>query len=219
MSTVLIDSIKTASMITDKVLVSFSGGKDSVAVLNLCKKYFKEVQPFFMYYVKGLSFQEKLLQYYEKVLNIKIIRIPHFELSQFMRYGTFRQYDLNIPIITVKETYDYVRELTGIYWIAGGERIDDSIVRRAMIKNSGSIDEKRGRFFPVAYWNKKEVLKYVKHNKLKVSGESEKLGFSFRSLNSKDLIKIKKFYPNDYKKIKEWFPFAEASVKQGELYE
>ena len=35
-------------------------------------------------------------------------------------------------------------------------------ISRAMIKHSGSIDKKRGRFYPVAYWSKSEVLNYIK---------------------------------------------------------
>lgn len=36
-------------------------GKDSIAVMDLCFKYFKHVQPFFMYMVPGLQFQEEAL--------------------------------------------------------------------------------------------------------------------------------------------------------------
>ena len=57
----LLDVIKTQSQITDSVLVSFSMGKDSIVTLDLCMKYFKHVQPFFMYLVPGLKFQDEAL--------------------------------------------------------------------------------------------------------------------------------------------------------------
>lgn len=41
------------------------------------------------------------------------------------------------------------REKTGMYWIAVGERMDDSLIRRGRIHNSSSIDEDRGRLYPV----------------------------------------------------------------------
>ena len=215
----LFRSVETAAAITDRVLVSFSGGKDSVVTLDLCMRHFKHVECFFMYQVRGLSFQESILRYYEDKYGIPIHRIPHFELSDWLRNGLFRSYDFSCPIVSVKETYDYVREGTGIWWIAAGERIADSMWRRAMIKSSGTIDVKRGRFYPVAEWNKDHVRGYIKQRRLKVGIESEKLGFSFRSFAPQDLIAIRQFFPKDYAKIKEWFPLVDVSIIQHEIKE
>lgn len=165
-----------------------------------------------MYQVPGLSFQEAICRYYEDKYGIPIYRIPHFMLSEWLRYGLFRPYDWNVPIISVKETYDYMREMTDIWWIAAGERINDSLWRRGMIKSTGTIDTKRGRFFPIAEWTKEDVKAYIRQHKLKVGAESSKLGFSFRSLSGKDMQCIKQAYPADYAKIKEWFPLVDVSM-------
>lgn len=209
-------SVRAAAKITNRVLVGLSGGKDSVVTLDLCIRHFGHVEAFFMYLVEGLSFQESTLRHYEKRFGIRIHRIPHFMLSSFLRYGTFRIEDYSVPIVSVKMCYDYVREKTGIWWIACGERISDSIVRRAMIKRSGSIDEQRGRFFPIAEWNKANIVAYIKQRGLFVGPESARLGFSFRSFMPQELLQIKKYYPDDYLRIKQWFPLVEASVKQYE---
>lgn len=218
MSTAIYDSVKTASKITNKVLVGFSGGKDSVACLSLCNRYFEEVQPFFEYIVPGLEFQEKTLRYYENKYDKEIIRVPHFMLSDFLRYGSYRNMDLSVPIVKTVELYNYLREETGIYWIACGERIADSYIRRAMIKNSSSIDVKRGRFYPLAHWEKADVLSYNKLNRLPLSLENRKLGFSFRSLYGKEIKIIKETFPSDYEKIKAFFPMIEAELKWEEKY-
>lgn len=212
-------SIETASLITDRVLVSFSGGKDSVVSLDLCIKYFKEVQAFFMYQVRGLSFQEAIVKYYEDKYGIHIYRIPHFFLSEKLRYGFFRLYDLSVPVLSVKDIYTYMRDMTDIYWIAAGERIKDSLWRRGIIKNSGTIDAARGRFYPVAEWNKEEILAYIKQNKLKVGLDSKRLGGSFDSFLPRDLEIIRKHFLNDYDKIKSWFPFIEASFFNAKMRE
>lgn len=56
----LFRSIETAAAITDRVLVSFSGGKDSVVTLDLCMKHFKHVEGFFMYKFTGYLFRKQL---------------------------------------------------------------------------------------------------------------------------------------------------------------
>lgn len=218
MSNLLFDPIKTQAKVTDSVIVGFSGGKDSIVTLDLCFKYFKRVVPFFMYLVPDLDFQERMLKRYEDKYNTEIIRIPHFECSDFLKYGSFTMYDPNVEIVGITDTYEYLRQRTGIHWIAAGERCADSIVRNAMIKKSGSIDYKRGRFYPLAYWKKNEVLQYIKQKKLYLSPEQRKMGFSFRSLAGCELAIIKEMYPADYEKILKVYPFAGAGVERFNLY-
>lgn len=88
-----------------------------------------------------------------------------------------------------------------------------------MIKKSGSIDYKRGRFYPLAYWKKQEVMQYIKFKKLYLSPEQKKLGFSFRSLAGNELATIQELYPNDFEKILKVFPFAGAAVEHYKKYE
>lgn len=214
----LYDPVKAQSRITEHVIVSFSGGKDSVVTLDLCCRYFKQVSAFFMYQVPDLSFQEATLRYAENRYGITIERIPHFELSEFMASGAMRKEDYSVPIISINDCYRYVRLINDTWWIAAGERIADSIVRRAMIKRSGCVDEKRGRFYPLANFNKAEVMAYIKHHRLKLAPETNIIGHSFRSLMPKDAYMIKTHYPQDFEKIKRWFPFIEASVKHYEVY-
>ena len=218
LTTLLFDGIKTMSRITDTVLVGLSTGKDSIVTYDLCNKYFKRVVPYFMYLVPGLEFQERTLRYYERRYGNEVIRIPHFETSNFYRYGTFRGPDESVELVSVTDEYDYLRQRADTYWIAGGERISDSIVRRAMLKNSGSVDDKRGRFYPLAHWKKADVLKYIKLNKLYLSPDNKKLGFSFRSLAGEELALVERFYPNDYQKILHYYPLAGAAVERFKQY-
>lgn len=215
--TSIYEPIKAQSRITDSVIVSFSGGKDSCVTLDLCYRYFKNVKAFFMYQVPNLSFQEASIRFAEEKYGIEIMRIPHFELSYFMRYGVFCKGDAGVRIVNPIEAYSFVRLQTDAWWIAAGERITDSIVRRAMIKKSGSVDEKRGRFYPIAQFTKKDIDAYVAHHRLKVSPESKLLGHSFRSLSPEDLNAVKKHYPKDFERILEFFPLAEASAYRHEM--
>jgi len=208
----LLHAVTVQSKIADRVTVLFSGGKDSVVTLDLCRRYFSTVNMAFMYYVPGLSFQQKIIRHYERVLGTECVCVPHFELSLMLRYGLYRLHDITVPALRCADIYNYIRELTDTYWLAGGERINDSIVRRAMIKRSGSVDAKRGRFYPLAEWAKSDVLEYIRKNKLKVSEESEILGHSFRSLDGETLLNVKTHYPDDYRLIENWFPLCRAGM-------
>ena len=218
MSTVLYDPIKTQSKVTDEVIVAFSGGKESVVVLDLCYRFFKKVHPFFMYIAPDLSFQERTLEWYEKKYQTEIIRLPHMDVSEFFHYGSFRIPDPTFPIVSINDIYQYVRLQTDTWWIAAGERIDDSIVRRAMMKKSGSIDVQRGRFYPVSAWKKREIIDYIKFHNLYLGQDSRKLGFSFKSLWGKELAMLKHYFPQDYEKVLKIYPFAAAGVKRYEDY-
>ena len=214
----LLGVIRSAQTITDRVLVSYSGGKDSIVTLDLCAKHFGTVQAFFMYQVPGLSFQERILKWAERKYGLEILRVPHWDLSDYMRLGAWHAPDDDVSKLRTIDIYGHVRQKTGIWWIAAGERIADSIVRRAMITRDGSINDKRGRIFPLAHWRKRDVVAYVRREKLRVSEETEVLGFSFRDIDPKSLYLVKQHYPADYERILEFFPLAEAGVKWYELY-
>ena len=214
----LYDPIRTMSTMTQEVIVAFSGGKESCVILDLCSRFFDRVEPFFMYQVPGLSFQEKTLHWYEQKYGVKIKRLPHFGTSRYLRYGVYREPDFDVPIIGINDIYDYMRDTTGIHWIVAGERCADSLWRNAMIKHTGSIDEVRGRFFPLAYWNKKDTMEYIRVKKLYLGGDSKRLGVSFSELREKELVMMKQYYPADLEKVRRIYPLCDAAIRRYELY-
>ena len=219
MSTALFDPIKTMSKITDSVIVGFSGGKESVVLLDLCHKYFKRVYPYFLFIHPDLQFQQRMLSWYERRYGQEILRLPHMDVSEYFHYGSFRDGYYEYPLIDINDIYSYLRVKYDTYWIAGGERMDDSLWRRGMIHNSSSIDQKRGRFYPLAMWKRKECLDYIKYHKLYYSQDQrEKKKGSFGSLHGENLYIIREYYPEDYERILQLYPFAGAGVKRYEEY-
>lgn len=213
------ESVKCQALLTDSVIVSYSGGKDSAVTLDLCHRYFKTVHVFFMFQVPGLSFQEAVLKWAEKRYGVEIYRLPHWELSHFYRSGSFCKFDPAIPKVTISDIYAHVRQVFGCHWIAAGERAKDSVVRGAMMKKSGSIDHQRGRFFPICYWDKPQIFRYIDHRNLKVSPESTVLGHSFRSMAPEDMAALKIHYPADYERVNAAFPLIGASAARQEMYD
>lgn len=213
----LFAAIQRQKLLSDSVIVSYSGGKESAVVLDLCSRHFKTVHAFFMYQVPNLSFQEAVLRWAEQRYGIEIYRIPHFEVSRFYRYGIYRKPDATIPILKIADIYAHVREVFGCQWIAAGERAADSVVRGARLRSEGSINVKRGRFFPLAWWRIESVRRYIQAHSLKVSPESQILGHSFR-FDEDDIIAVKQHYPEDYERIRQSFPDIGAVVARRELY-
>lgn len=212
MSAILFEPVKAASRISPRVIVAVSGGKDSAVTLDLCARFFGEVHAFFMYLVPGLSFQEAVLRHYEARYGIVIDRVPHPMVSEWFRYGVFRKEDGRVPLIKVPDIYRHVRLKRSAWWVAAGERIADSTIRRAMIKRSSSIDETRGRVYPVAHFRKADVLRYIERQRLKVAPEARVLGHSLRGLEPREMALIKRHYPADFERIRAWYPFVEAAV-------
>ena len=209
----LFDPIKTASAVSDSVIVSFSGGKESIVVLDMCMRYFERVAAFHMYQFPHLSFSDEQIDWYERRYpGLEIIDLPHPNLSMNMHYGVFRPENPDVPLIGFNDVYNYVRWATGIHWIAAGERVSDSLVRRAMIKHNGTVDTVRGRFYPVANWNKADILRYIKVHKLRIGKDSRAMGYSFPGIEQEAVTELKRHFPRDYERIESWFPLLGAAV-------
>lgn len=218
MDTSRYDPIRTMSKMTDEVIVAFSGGKESIVVLDMCMKHFKRVVPFFMYYIPHISFQERQLKWYEDKYGIEIVRLPHFELSQLLRYGTFRNEDLTVPIVSINDIYNWMRQQYGIWWIAAGERSADSVIRGAMIKHSGSVDAQRGRFYPVAWWKQQEIYDYIKIKRLYLAADSRTFKTSFEGVNTRSFVFLQEHFPTDYERALKLFPLAEGAIVRYKAY-
>jgi len=208
--------IKTASCVTDAVIVMFSTGKDSVVTLDLAAKYFKRFEICFMFYVEGLEFQEKTLRHYEKKFDKKILRVPHFDTSYFLKYGYYTQPDFSVPILKITDNWNYARDHFGIDWIVSGETVYDSLQRRAMIRSGGAINSKTKRIHPLAEWKKSDVIRYIKIHNLRVGVEQNQLGFTAEGLEPLGLAYIKEHHPDDFEKMKRVYPLIEAVIKKNE---
>lgn len=208
--------VKRARAITPAVIVGVSGGKDSLATLDVCARHFDRIEAFFMYVVEGLEFQEKYLAYLERRYHIQIQRLPHFVLSGVYKDGYYRPIttqSAKIGRITLADIEFKIRQLTGLEWIATGQKKIDSLERTAMLSHCNSIDVARKRMYPIADWNNAAVFNYLKRNNVPLPPDYAIGGASFGGrLNAEWLRGIRERFPKDYQKILEVFPHAEAIV-------
>jgi phosphoadenosine phosphosulfate reductase len=215
------------------VLVAFSGGKDALACLDLAVKVFPKVQPYFLYWVKGLSFQERTLRWAEQRYGLEIMRLPHAFLSAYYIRSDFR-HDLPIDKLTKKmgltEQENVIRAQTGITWLIAGKKRADSLWRRGELaeaeKNQG-IDRKRRTIFPLLDWTDADVWNYLKLARVPTPADYRVFaGLAPHSLSwdlnqkrqGKYLMRIRETWPEDYQKIRAQFPLVDALVKREEIY-
>lgn len=210
----------------ESVIVGVSGGRDSVATLDLCVKHFRVVRCYFMYVVPGIQFQERYLQMLERRYNVEIDRLPHYTLARILSQGVLRhKTNATMSLRQCKQShfYAYVRQRFGLRWIALGEKACDSLERNTQMTQRGGVQD-RGTIMPLAWWSDSDVQSYVSSLRIPLApdyGLSAKTieslrrqrSGSFSSLLRIDaLLLIRERYPDDYERIRAMFPFVDAHV-------
>lgn len=211
----------------DSVIVGVSGGRDSVATLDLCVKHFRTVRAYFMYIVPGIQFQERYLQMLERRYKVEIVRVPHFTLPRIMSQGVFRHKTKSTGALRKcrqHHLYAYIRQQLGLHWIALGEKASDSLQRNTQMAQRGGVQTQRGTIMPLAWWSNSDVESYVSSLRIPLAPDyalaasapdalRRSRSGSFSSLLRIDaLIQIRERYPDDYERIKRMFPLVDAHI-------
>lgn len=216
--------LERARELTDSVIVPVSTGKDSLAVLETCQRYFKRIELFHWYVVRGLSFRESALARVEKRYGLKVRQIPHFMLSRLLRHGVHRvpsKATLTAPRSHLKELETDMREQTGIDWIAYGQKRCDSLERTAMLSACDNIDHKARRIYPLAWWNNGFVFRFLKQQRIPLPSDYAEFprgNFDGGDLRGRVLVKLRDRWPEDYQRVLAVFPFAEGEVRRYERF-
>jgi len=214
---------KVRPLIGDRALLAFSGGKDSVAAALYLQRHFKEVIPFFLYIVPGLSFVDEMLVYYERRLFRRPIRrAPH---PAFLRWVSHHLYADPVqaavvdacrwPRLDMRGVENLVRKSEGLPMdalVATGIRGDDSPVRRLSLQRYGPVTLSKRKWHPIWEWSKRETVDYIERARLGLSREYGWMPRSFASIHASSIFPIKRYAPKDYAKILEWFPLIEAQL-------
>jgi phosphoadenosine phosphosulfate reductase len=170
------------------------------------------LEPVFLYFVKGLSFQEKVIQYYERRYKIKINRFPHNDVKFIMERDKKRK-------IGQADMENFLRDKFDISFIIYGYRKDESLQRRGMMAHlDHGIDWKYKKIYPLAEWREPHIRKYVKQKRL-VLPDSYRMGYrDINSLKGDALMYIYNNFPEDYRKIITLYPHIEAERIRVENY-
>jgi 3'-phosphoadenosine 5'-phosphosulfate sulfotransferase (PAPS reductase)/FAD synthetase len=201
-----------------KCLVSFSGGKDSCAVLDLACRSFKSVTCFFLYFIPGLEVCERQLQFARDRWRVEILYYPHWLLFDCLRHGRYcppnPAYD-SLSQITLTKFYEVIRRDTGIRCLLHGAKRADGIWRRRTLRIRHEADP--DCYYPCEWWKKKDVLLYLQSRNIPLP-DSAGGDVGGIDLSDKCLLWLYDKHPADFKKLLAIFPFAQAVVARREFY-
>jgi phosphoadenosine phosphosulfate reductase len=201
----------------DTVICAFSGGKDSLVCLDLCCRTFKNVIPFFMYFIPGLECCEIMLRYAEDRWGVKVLQYPHWLLTRVIRNGIYckptKKDFAGLPEFTTHDIYKIVMQDTGVRCLVTGAKDSDSMWRRRYF----TITKMPELVFPIKAWNKFDVVSYLKRRDIPIP-QSSGAAAGGVDLSTGSLLFLYKNYPRDFARIRECFPFIDAVIYREKWY-
>lgn len=220
------DLLRQIKAQSPNLLIAFSCGKDSIAMLLhiLESGVYKmdEMRLYYMYLVPGLEFVEEGIHYFENYFNTKIERIPHPSLMRMIknlvfcspeRWATVQSFGLRNR--EYSNFVDALRRRDRAYksaFVASGVRACDSPLRRIAIKKYGPINHTEQKFFPIWDKNIAFVRDIMNRHSVKLPVDYELFGRSFDGIDYRFLAPIKRRFPRDYERIEALFPLVGAEV-------
>jgi phosphoadenosine phosphosulfate reductase len=199
-------------------LVAFSGGKDSLAILDLACRHFKKVTPFFMFLIPGLRCIEEKMTIVKERWGLDILHYPHFLLFNAFNRSiyckkSFRM-DKNLQEFGLTDIYKCVISDTGVNLIFNGSKETDSLWRRQKYFKFMTFENV---FYPLKSWRKNDVLAYLKINNIPLPSSSGHQSTGI-DLSAPSLLWLHDKYPDDFERLEAYFPFIGAVVKRREWY-
>jgi 3'-phosphoadenosine 5'-phosphosulfate sulfotransferase (PAPS reductase)/FAD synthetase len=199
------------------ILLGFSGGKDSLVLLDLCARSFEEVVCYFLYFIPGLQFLEKRLDYARRRWGVKILYYPHWVLFGALKHGVYcdkaNQFG-DLKEIKMNMVYQTVMAETGINLLATGAKQSDSRWRKVYFK----IAKFQNIIYPIRGWNKYDILSYLKMHDIPIPQSEAGGQSSGADMSPNFLWFLYDNYPDDFKRLEEVFPYVKAIVKRREYY-
>jgi phosphoadenosine phosphosulfate reductase len=210
-----------ARLFTDTINVGFSGGKDSLVTLDLCRRVFPKVHAFFMWTVApDLGFQARYLDFMANKMGVNLIRLPHWSLGARLRYNYMRpgsKCTQDCCLLDISDIQAEVTRLTGCKWFAYGFSRYDSLERNAMLRRCGGLDLKGHYVYPVMNFTRWAIFSYLRQHRIPLPIDYYMFGHSFGRIGPLELPSIKARFPSDYEKIETYFPHAQAQITRATL--
>lgn len=207
----------------DTILLSFSMGKDSIALWLFLREHF-EIVPYFLYWYPGLAFVEKSLAYYEEWFGTRIMQLPHPLFYNMLRTGAYQEPHVVGTIDWLRlERYDFADIDTVVCeysdldptqtLCAVGFRAADNMERRRLIKQMGTIGFKRRKYYYGIWdWNVQRTTQIIKDNDVAIPPDYVHWGRTIAAFDYQYLQPLREQYPEDFQRLREFFPLIDAEI-------
>lgn len=202
---------------TDTAVLYYSaGGKDCIALLDMLSGAFDKVICYYMYLIPNLDHVRPYIRWAETHYNnVEVRQIKHFQRDYYDASGFFREPDQSVKPRKIGDIEKAVREETGIKYGFSGMKGVDGYMKRMRLKmfaKTNYITDK-GMAYPLALWTNKEVLQYIRMRGLITPFVYEQGAISQGfTINLPVMLKMRKNYPADYKRILVEFPYSEKLI-------
>lgn len=195
---------------TDRAILFYSCGKDSEVLLDLMAPHFKEVVCVFMYFVKGLDHIDNYLRAVKaRYSNVRIMQVPHWNLSRALRIGFCCVPNPNVKILSLKDVDNAARIKTGISYSFYGMKQADGMQRRIMLRGyENEAISNTNKVYPLSHWKKADVLAYIKARRLPEPIAYTKEAGNGLWFDAKCFSYLRQHYPQDLEKIYTVFPLS-----------
>lgn len=221
-----IEAIEYVKRLTDTVILSFSGGKDSLAAWLRIREHFDTIVPVYHYLVPGLRFVDEYLWYVEDMLDTHIVQLPHPVLTGWL-WGAAYQPPLEMVMLHDygfrQASYDdYIEDIRKALrapeaWVAVGTTQNDSANRRLTFKKFGMTRDRAKKFFPIGDFKKQDIIDIITGAGMKLPADYRIWGRSWDGFDASFLPGLMRHYPDDYARIVEAFPMAALEEERMKL--
>jgi 3'-phosphoadenosine 5'-phosphosulfate sulfotransferase (PAPS reductase)/FAD synthetase len=209
--------LREAAEKSDAVLVAFSGGKESLTVLDLCSRTFKRVEAFFMAFLPGLRCCEPMMEYAEERWGVKVRQYLHPQTVKNLVneiYCPPREQYRDLEKLSIQDIHEIAAQESGVRLIATGQRRADYMFRAANARNA----QRTETICPVVGWNKFDVMAYLKQRKIPIPDAQSGAQTTGIDLSTPRILWLHDHYPDDFARIEKLFPYVGVVPARRQFY-